>query len=112
MDKFTIPCTEEQTKRALDLGAPIKIECFSTATEVYWRDVIPTAEQMIGWLEEQGIWIHFCKPNQRPKLLSYSISNINNIYQRVFIGKEFYSRKKATLAAIDDALKYLINNKK
>lgn len=126
MNKYTIYCTPSQAKKALELGAPIeyannynaylphkmidfvgesgKMECA--------QFVIPTADQMIGWLEEQGIWIHFCKPNQRPTLLSFSVSNINDPFRRIFVGEEYIFRKEATLAAIDAALEHLENNRK
>lgn len=130
MNKYTIYCTEEQTKKAFELGAPIqtfgypdlgeikeKVLKLNRQAELYTTDdgglmvgQIPTAEQMIGWLEERGIWIHFCKSNQRPELLSYSISKLNKPLKRVFIGGEFPSRKAATLAAVDAALDYLIKN--
>lgn len=59
MNKYTIRCTSEQTKKALELGASIK------HSNLYFEGsnllepgrilyaVIPTSEQMIGWLEEQ-----------------------------------------------------------
>ena len=110
MEKYTIYCTEEQTKKALKLGAPIEYEYGVLIYKSFL--VFPTAEQMIGWLEEQGIWIHFCKPNQRPKLLSFSVSNINEPFRRAFVGGEYSSREEATLRAIDAALDYLSNIKK
>lgn len=135
LSDYTIYCTEEQTKKVLELGAPIAFDTYYSSIGIenaisgrnkneyvlvynphrhddYLCKVltIPTAEQLIGWLEEQGVWIHFCKPNQRPELLSYSISNMGNPFRRVFIGGEFPTRKKATLAAIDAALEYLSNN--
>lgn len=125
MEQYTIYCTAEQTEKALKLGAPIIVTSNHSDVankeyyEVYHYEsrtttaiVLPTAEQMIGWLEEQGLWIHFCKPNQRPKLLSFSISVLNEHFKRVTIGGEYDSRKKVTLAAIDTALDYLSKNKK
>lgn len=123
MNKYTIYCTEEQMRKALKLGAPIEIKygsdrynpssdelrCLVNYDHMWYNK--PTAEQMIGWLEGQGIWIHFCKPNQRPTLLSYSVSNISKPCRRVFVGREYESRKEATIAAIDDALEYLTNKK-
>lgn len=46
MEEYTIYCTEEQTKRALELGAPIKM--FLDGMDN------PTAEQMIGFILESG----------------------------------------------------------
>ena len=64
MDRYTINCTSEQTKKALALGAPIDHsgvpfeDLESLGYSEYYKTIIygiiPTAEQMIGWLEEQG----------------------------------------------------------
>ena len=56
MEKYTIYCTEAQTKKALELGAPIQ----TIKKPQYSVGLIAkvTAEQMIGWLEEQGIYFH------------------------------------------------------
>ena len=127
MNKYTIYCTEEQTKKAYELGAPIEVYNHFDSDDIREADIfykdkfieLPdgrlieriTAEQMIGWLEEKGVWIHFCKPNQRPTRLSFSISNINEPFRRVFVGGEYNSREEATLAAIDAALDYLSKKK-
>lgn len=118
MDKYTIYCTPEQTRKALELGAPIdyclnqfdidKSVCIGCIKNTYTKQyaILPTAEQMIGWLEEQGIkdieigYYNVCK------YWHYNVLN-NNI-----MSKEIASRKEATLAAIDAALEYLTNNKK
>ena len=114
---YTIYCTLEQTKKALELGAPIKeadkydFPVFMDSHKYY---VFPTAEQLIGWIEgisiiqlqiekqmgESGtryrIWVRDeCKP----------FSEIIKMYN-------YPTRKEATLAAIDAALDYLIENKK
>lgn len=125
MDKYTIFCTETQTKKALKLGAPIRINkngIFDNPITIigypYLEKVdnhgneftIPTAEWMINWLEEQeNIWkinVDRCPVlqwyyaiNSEP---SMSIRS-NNLYS---------SRKEATIAAIDAALEYLSINKK
>lgn len=118
MNKYTIYCTESQVRKAMALGAPISADTqeikFAGINGLPFdvdRVVIPTAEQMIGWLEEQGVWIHFCKPNQRPNLLSFSVSNINEPFRREFVGGEYSSRRDATLTAIDAALDYLVKIK-
>lgn len=58
---YTIYCTPEQTKKALELGVPIEkkeIQVCDNAKNFFWHDDFyynyPTAEEMIGWLEEQG----------------------------------------------------------
>lgn len=119
MNRYEIKCTEEQTKKALELGAPIemlpnyneyRMFPFVKCTDGNERPcILPTSEQMINWLEEQdnivsieifefeGYWSFYVitvKPN-------------DSIY-----GKDYETRKEATIAAIDAALDYLSNNKK
>lgn len=132
MDEFIIYCTEEQTKKALALGAKIKTvmskynatnankncEQGKESFDEYLKKgiiflsngfsakaySIPTAEQMIGWLESGRIdhidifkhanmWRFdiFCTWDRR---LHCEPSH-------------FYSRPEATLAAIDAVLEYL-----
>lgn len=65
MNRYTIYCTEEQAKKALELGAPIETIRLQTGenppidsiyiSQQFEHYYIPTAEQMLGWLEEQGI---------------------------------------------------------
>lgn len=98
MENYTIYCTAEQTMKALDLGAPIDHRHYTFDNEFY--AILPTAEQMIGWLEEQGIYIH-----------TEAVANSWRYY--VTDGIEYIrheskpSRKEAILAAIDAALDYL-----
>lgn len=135
MDRYTIYCTPEQTKKALELGAPIEELDNEVAIEnrshigfglpaygsfddylnkeeypdvtiievddVRYAYMIPTAEQMIGWLEEQGFDINtssFCA------VVDYEHVGTLGIYSG--------SRKESTNTAIDAALEYLIRNKK
>lgn len=119
MNKHTIYCTEEQTRKALELGAPIdiqynKIDCqqivpiLSIKKEsVLYNYFIPTAEEMLGWLAEKKIEIDIIKGND-----SYGFN--------LYFGQKFTkslivynTRKEVILAAIDAALDYLItqNNK-
>lgn len=118
MNKYTIYCTAEQTKKARELGAPIEVKSIEDAAkENYGRAYFtgmatyakfPTAEQMIGWLEEQEEIsdLHIYK-----MILSWTFE----LYASNGDGKNehplFQSRKEATLAAIDAALEYLSNNK-
>lgn len=116
MDKFSILCTEEQTKKALELGAPIELlpnyTEFQNFPYVKCNDgnerpcIIPTAEQMIGWLEEQGIWEISVYKN----IWTYSWTVLPLKGERLN-GHDFKSRKEATIAAIDAALDYLIKAK-
>lgn len=61
MNRFTTSCTEEQTRKALELGAPIIADTqeikFASLNGLPFdvdRVVIPTTEQMLGWLRSQG----------------------------------------------------------
>lgn len=132
---YTIYCTPEQTRKALALGAPIELEseyyhptendfmldnpipCKYFTTGYHYAKC-PTAEQMIGWLEEQmGITTFHIN--------HYSACK-NEGYGYLIISKEsvlecdaenegmylYPSRREAALAAIDAALEYLSNNKK
>lgn len=116
MKRYTIYCTPEQTKKAFELGAPIdnssnnfdsdcsdNIELLSNGLYA----IIPTAEQMVCWLEEQGLivttdigftteWYSYVKRNR----------------ELLFLEHRFSTRKEATLTAIDAALDYLTNHKK
>lgn len=125
MKKYTIYCTPEQTRKAIKLGAPIK-ECgyyykqkigCETISDTDLR-IIPTAEQMRGWLMDK-----LCAKTFQTK--HYSLRDIEG-YGYLIIGKDcvierapvlngrwlLCSDREATLAAIDAALEYLINNKK
>lgn len=113
---YTIHCTVSQTRKALELGAPIEPQTPSTLIDTlcaFCGDgmyIIPTAEQLIGWLEEQedisefdiAIWE---KPMWAFRVHLIDKPSINGMHL-------FTSRKEATLAAIDAALEYLTNNKK
>lgn len=121
---YTIYCTSEQTKKALELGASITKE--QSSLEMYQcvrtdeKDSItgqpvwlipPTAEQMIGWLEVQGLTfevIMACK-----KIAYFTLWRIDDKGAHPIIGRsdsDYPSRKEATLKAIDLALDYLNNN--
>lgn len=119
MEKYTIYCTEEQTGKALELGAPIEFEAecpvdLETLERSPYPDIkmgkdgepiliIPTAEQMKGWLRSQGFRFRI---NEYESCSSWRIKD----------GWQYQgfcdTPKEATLAAIDAALDYLIKNKK
>lgn len=90
---YTIRCTEEQTNKALELGAPIEL---------------PTAEQMIGWMEGQGILFDIDTEWNKSVLVYVWDCENKSLINHVFHG----SRKETILAAIDAALGYLSNKKK
>lgn len=127
MNRFEIRCTQEQTKKAIELGAPIFTFSESFAddyrTSIYdkycsippikeegYEDEvyadIPTAEQMIGWLESKKIFVHIAPCVDIS--CSWHIEAIGYT-SNIMVCK---TRKEATLAAIDAALEYLTNNKK
>lgn len=118
MFNYTIRCTIEQTKTALKLGAPL-FRFYSMDLSDYVDMIrisdnetysIPTAEEMIGWLETHGIkevsvygtnddkWGYdvWVKYGEKP------------ITERI---PRYHSRPEVTLAAIDAALEYLITCK-
>lgn len=106
MSDYTLYCTTEQVKKALELGAPIldNGENPNVPVMLYNRKgyVIPTAEQMLGWLEEQGIFVEVSK-----SFIADYQSLVHDANTNVFYDEYFLSRKEATLAAINVALEYL-----
>lgn len=122
MNNYTIYCTEEQTKKALELDAPIRreIDLFSPNIENLptFRDVkdndivvfIPTAEQMRGWLEDQEEIHHIAIDyieDEYGEGWDYCV--FNKDICNVRYDRNFESYKEATLAAINAALDYLSN---
>lgn len=111
MNKFKIYCTEEQTKKALELGAPIEITTIDSGNPFCpnYGAVAPTAEEMVGWLEEQEEIsdLHIFKPLVHWTFELYASNGDGKNNQPLF-----NSRKEATIAAIDYALNFLIKNKK
>lgn len=125
MNKYTIYCTKEQTKKALELGAPIKVHPFHpsviSGNERLFEGIIqynnlyyciPTTQQMIGWLEkEKGISVEVSRQYGINKYCYYVFDNCGNDIESLESKIKFNSRKDATLAGIDAALEYLSNNK-
>lgn len=118
MNKYTIYCTEEQTRKALELGAPIVITPmlnilrnemgkagYILDSSMYW---FPTTEQMIGWLEEKGLQID-ADWSWAGQITTYVWDKAE--HKHVYTSNA-NSRQEATLAVIDAALDYLIENKK
>lgn len=117
MEKYTLYCNTEQTKKALELGAPIvKVDtrdkrliyygnlCYPR-TEADYPYAIPTLEQMMGWLEEQGQTIEICRPyKDNPNWVAF-VGDVQ------VVGEYFSTRKEAILRAIDSALIFLGNRK-
>lgn len=116
MDNYTILCTEAQTKKSLELGAPIEVDFqFNSKTVIINKKayIVPTAEQMMGWLRNEGIHLSILYYRFRD-LYNVQCFEFDDVYIRDDDGsiKYFISYKQATLAAIDVALEYLTNNKK
>lgn len=119
---FTICCTEEQIRKAIELGAPIIPTGYYDFTG--WDNdsipknsiiigskyyAIPTAAEMINWLEEQGIIVdtYLFIGYGVPEGFGFRIFNKGFRFDTC----KYSTRKEATLAAIDAALVYLTNNK-
>ena len=110
MDKYIILCTEEQIRKAYELGAHINFDYYAddfqnaikVSNKLYAE--VPTAEEMIGWLEEQGYYIEI-----RKSFIADFQSLVHNDHITIFYGECFLSRKEATLVAIDAVLDYLEN---
>lgn len=108
MNDYSIYCTPEQTQKAFELGAPLyKLYGSSLSDYVNMLKIsdsesyiIPTAEEMIGWLDTKEVLID----------IGYSDGFGWSYYLEKTSCDEvggFDSRKEVTLAAIDTALKYL-----
>lgn len=117
MDRYTIYCTEEQTRTALALGAPIiknpyaPIIRYETCGWIIDDNkefvyLIPTADQMTGWLEEQEQSIEVSRLYRKNPNWAAFVNDTQ------IIGKYYPTRKEAILAAIDAALDYLIKTEK
>lgn len=125
---YTIYCTEAQTKKALELGAPIENHNYTfgnNETCTYlgkdytkqpaldWFAQQPTAEQMLGWLEEQGVKCFICQDMYDDDSYNIQINNklVRTGHPQYNYPLSYHFRKEATLAAIDAALEYLVDNK-
>lgn len=114
MNRYTIYCTPEQTMKALELGAPIQFASINDIRLGRYIEVesnneaygIPTAEQMIGWIEENKyMTIEVVRTCVGYRYFAYFVVGRE-------IGGRYDTRSEATIAAIDAALEYLSNNKK
>lgn len=124
MNRYTIHCTPEQTKKAIELGAQIVILPNYTEYRVFplvkCKDgnerpcVIPTAEQMRGWIMYNGA-IDFYVDRDLDEELNYCDTYGYVVAfddENRFVGTGFNSYIEATLAAIDAAFEYLEEQKK
>lgn len=118
---YTIYCTPEQTKTALELGAPIEwldsrkyhdaMNFNNKSFEETYNDVVcvivddnvylsVTAEQMIGWLRSQGFRFKI-------EELSDTITAYRTTFGYWYKCGQSSNPKGATFAIIDNALEYL-----
>lgn len=116
MEQYTIYCTNKQTNKALELGAPIEVDFqFNYKTVIINKKayIVPTAEQMIGWLERQGLVIidTFIVTDLIYDHLSWYSYRLRFPWQKEQYNEiKYNSRREATLAAIDAAFDYLSKN--
>ena len=108
MNKYTIYCTSEQTKRAYELGAPIEKPSNSLFESL--ENKIPTTEQMCGWLREKyNIHVYVLQCQNLTYIPQGNICN-NGVTTQLFdwdYEEYFDSYQQAIHIAIDTALKYL-----
>lgn len=128
MNRYEIRCTEEQARKAFKLGAHImtfgygdlgdvegEILKMNRQTVLSRKDdnsiivgQIPTAEQMLGWLEEQGILVSILYGYEISNKWAYDLDSEEYIDYKSGV---YSSREEATNAAINAALEYLLSNK-
>lgn len=117
MDEYTIYCTPEQTRKALQLGAPIMtVKSIRTKNTILSDDVIecdedtftyvvhPTVEQMIGWLRSKGF--RFKIDELSDTIVAYKVT-----FGYWYRNGQSSNPKEATLDVIDIALEYLSKKK-
>lgn len=115
MEEYEIRCTQEQTRKALELGVPIEYIDANTIfgkpkpkhsfyVEVpykYYRYyLLPTAQQMIGFLRSKGF--RFKIDELSDTIVAYRVT-----FGCWFENGQSSNPKGATLAVIDAALEYL-----
>lgn len=105
---YTIYCTPEQTKKAIELGAKIEYHKLSEMLDISEQVIengsiyynTPTAEQMIGWIESLGgiEEITVCKSGMWIWGKNHTLIDSSTNYS---------SRMESSHAAIDAALDYI-----
>lgn len=116
MGNYSIFCTPEQTRKALELGAPLhRLNGLALSdyvnmlkisdTEAY---IIPTAEEMVAWLEEQEcigcIGIYTTIESCKYWVFFVYDKECNDLIEDPYV---YQTRREATYEAIDATLKYL-----
>lgn len=115
LSDYTIYCTKAQARKARELGASIEVKTIEEAPKDWQGKAFftgmatcakyPTAEQMIGWLEEQESIKSIVV--DKTDCWQYVIWGSNG--NVIWCDTNFKSRLEATLAVIDTALEYLSN---
>lgn len=118
ISNYTIYCTEKQTRKARELGAPIEVKTIEDAPKEWYGKAyftgmatcakFPTADQMIEWLDGQDVFVNINHISAGYSSWLKTISTNENISENLGYVS---TRKEAILAAIDAALDYLSNNK-
>lgn len=121
MKEFTIYCTEEQTRRAYELGARIErhvvfcegcVRIGKTVNNERLYGIAPTAEQMCGWLRERGLHAYaFPSNGNTGEIYIGEVDELTNNGFACLLSTEAKEPEQALLAAIDLALDYLSNSK-
>lgn len=115
MKKYTILCTPEQTMLALKLGAPVMALKPGAPIKaiVDFRNIlhIPTAEQLIGWLEDKTNITEVFVTEVSEGWYYVVEYKVGKTHDAIVYPNYYDNRKEATIAAIDAALKYLTYNK-
>lgn len=112
MNDYTCHCTEEQTRRAYELGAPIEknyCETLNQTTSFSVDDmylVIPTTQQMVNWLRDKFGVLVVTKYNSEKKVYFGCIKKFGD-FAYIGVTDGYFSYDRAELAAIDAALDYL-----
>lgn len=120
MSDYTLYCNTIQTRKAIELGAPIESKSLMGSPNSWTGKAYiiegnicalpPTAEQMISWLESNPLISEIRIEQNTFKHWFYVIYDEHSNYLPIGV-KYSSSRQETTLAAIDAALDYL-NKKK
>lgn len=106
ISEYTTYCSEEQTRKALELGAPIETtkrleplvnRKYITDLDNYSAIIVPTAEQMMGWMRSKGIQFHFDDET--------NYWRVSNELEPISIS--YGNSPKKELSAIDAVLEYM-----
>lgn len=122
MDEYTIYCTKEQTLKALELGASINIRCSyngyhplpfikEITIEPHHFAEVPTAEQMVGWLQSKGCYPYTMPLKRDGKVMFAARFEFFEDGGSTDIFCGYGKDNSVILKAINSALTYLSNKK-